>query len=296
MKKYPILLLAVLCLITTQTALATCPSADFSSDCKVNFDDFTIMASGWQTTYDANDLADMTFQWLTEGIIDMVWVYVDEPGSFTGEISKYETTNAQYCQFLNAALASGDITVVGNYVLGASEPYSGFVYYDLASSGTTNYGATNGGATRINYNGNSFSVDNGFDNHPVTCVNLYGATAFCNYYGYRLPTSIEWQHVANFDGSYGYGCGPTIDTSIANYRESTHPDGTTVVGSFGTYGYGLCDMAGNAWEWTSTPWSSSLQVLHGGSWVHPYSSCAVWTIGNLYPSSRGSALGFRAWR
>ena len=47
-------------------AVAACPSADFSGDFKVNLDDFTIMASGWLTTYDANDLADMASEWLID--------------------------------------------------------------------------------------------------------------------------------------------------------------------------------------------------------------------------------------
>ena len=53
----------------------------------------------------------------------MTWVPIDDPGvygheGFTGEMSQYETTNAQYCDYLNAALASGDITVSGSYVVG----------------------------------------------------------------------------------------------------------------------------------------------------------------------------------
>jgi formylglycine-generating enzyme required for sulfatase activity len=80
----------------------------------------------------------------------------------------------------------------------------------------------------------------------------HGATAFCNYYGYRLPTEWEWQAVADYDGSFTHGCGTSINNSIANYYYSTHPNGTTIVGAFGAYGYGMCDMAGNVLEWTST--------------------------------------------
>ena len=206
---------------------------------------------------------------------DMVWVYINDPGvsgheGFTGYMSKYETTNAQYCQFLNAALASGDITVDGNDVIGASGSNSGedFVsqlYYDGDGPGWN----PNGGAARINYSGGVFSVDNGFENHPVSYVSWYGATAFCNYYGYRLPTEWEWQAVADYDGSFTYGCGTSINNSIANYAGSTHPyDDTAVVGSFGTYGYGVCDLAGNVWEWTSSCYYSDCsygyRVLRGG--------------------------------
>lgn len=57
-------LLAV-ALVFCGSVWAGCPSADWSGDCKVDFDDFAIMASGWLTTYDANDLEDMALQWLS---------------------------------------------------------------------------------------------------------------------------------------------------------------------------------------------------------------------------------------
>jgi len=236
----------------------------------------------------------------------MVWVYINDPGvsgheGFTGEMSKYETTNSQYCQFLNAALAFGDITVSGNNVLGASgsnsgEDFVGQVYYNLAGPGYTDYGATNGGATRIHYSGGVFSVDSGFENHPVTYVSWYGATAFCNYYGYRLPTEWEWQAVDDFNGSYTYGCGTSINNSIANYVDSIHPDGTTIVGAFGTYGYGLCDMAGNVWEWTSSLWDSPQYALRGGCWSYPDYGCSVSFRYNCVPGYESFGFGFRVCR
>jgi hypothetical protein len=206
----------------------------------------------------------------------MVWVHINDPGvsgheRFDGYMSKYETTNAQYCQFLNAAKASGDITVSGSTVYGANGSNSGadFVgqlYYNLAGPGETFFRATHGGAARIHYSGGAFHVDPGFENHPVTYVSWYGATAFCNYYGYRLPTEWEWQAVADYNGSYIYGCGTSIDPSKANYNPSTHPDGTTEVGAFGAYGYGICDMAGNVWEWTSSSRGADYRVYCGGCW------------------------------
>ena len=88
----------------------------------------------------------------------MEWVDVDDPGvpghePFNGYMSKYETTNAQYCEFLIAAKISGDIVVDGDYVKGAiGTDFVGQVYYNLSGSGLSGYGAINGGAARINFN------------------------------------------------------------------------------------------------------------------------------------------------
>jgi formylglycine-generating enzyme required for sulfatase activity len=244
-----------------------------------------------------------------EGPAGMVWVYINDHGvsgheGFTGEMSKYETTNAQYCQFLNAALASGDITVSGGTVWGANGSNGGadFVgrpYYGLSGIGHVD-GGVYGGPSRINYAGSSFTVDSGFENHPVTQVSWYGATAFCNYYGYRLPTEWEWQAVADFNGSFIYGCGTTLNNSIANYSGSIHPYGLTDVGAFGTYGYGMCDMAGNAWEWTSSlydPFFNDDVVVRGGGWSNSYIDCTVLIHQNGgNPGLKWHSGGFRVCR
>lgn len=153
------------------------------------------------------------------------------------------------------------------------------------------------GAARINYNGGVFSVDSGFENHPITYASWYGATAFCNYYGYRLPTEWEWQAVADYTGSFVYGCGTDINNSIANYYSSTHPDGTTTVGAFGAYGYGMCDMAGNVCEWTSSLLDLfSGYAICGGRWFDNSSGCSVRVRFYCYPDSPGYELGFRVCR
>jgi len=237
-------------------------------------------------------------------VTSMAWVSINDPGvsgheGFTGEMSKYETTNAQYCQFLNAALASGDIIIDGNSVMGANGSNNGAdfvdqVYYNLAGYGT-GYGATNGGAARIHYIEGSFTTDSGFEKHPVSWVSWYGSTAFCNYFGWRLPTEWEWQAVADYTGSFIYGCGMTITTSMANYRYSSHPNGTTVVGTFGTYGYGMCDMAGNLWEWTSSIMWTGYRVIRGGGWAHD-DSCYCSEPGNYNLSYTRYHVGFRVCR
>ncbi|MEN6308161.1 MAG: SUMF1/EgtB/PvdO family nonheme iron enzyme [Anaerohalosphaeraceae bacterium] len=282
------------------SCFAACPSADLTGDCYVDMADLAVLAS----------------QWLTEGIPDddMVWVAINDPGvdetgdgipdheGFVGSMSKYETTNAQYCAFLNAALASGDITYSGGIVKGAngSNPGQDFtlaVYYKTTDTGLSlpGSGVVNGGASRIHYNAGVFSVDSGFENHPVTAVSWFGATAFCNYYGWRLPTEWEWQAAADYDGTYTYGYGPTRDATKLNCNETIHPDGTTVVGTFGVYGYGLADITGNLWEFTSSE-NGLKRVLRAGGWLNTTVICNVAERLSANPEGTHYDYGFRVCR
>lgn len=303
MKSYTTFIVTVLlvsCL--SLSCFAECPSADLTGDCRVDLKDFAVLADGWMDVYDFDDLASLVSQWLTEGIPepDITWVTISEAG-FVGEMSKYETTNAQYCEFLNSALASGDIIVSGNTVYGANgsnagTDFAGKVYYQLDGIGYDFDGAVNGGAARINYDGSSFTVASGMGNHPVNYVSWYGATAFCNYYGLRLPAKGEWNAVADYNGSYKYGCGITIDITKANYRGSTHPHGTTEVGAFGEFGYGMCDMAGNVFEWVSEfSIDADAGAYRGGSW-NLFSSYCLLTYESYYPALGSHNVGFRVCR
>ena len=297
MMRQLIIVTAILCI--SSSLWAACPSMDVAGDdCRVDLADFAVFAS----------------QWLTEGTLPpaMTWVTITDPGvagyeRFYGQMSKYETTNAQYAQYLNQALASGDVSVdvyevapnlFWDVVVGNTGPYSGQLYYSLDGPGLHTDGVSGGGASRINFSGGTFTVEASFEDHPVTYVSWYGAMAFAHYYGWRLPTEWEWQAVADFDGSYTYGCGTTIDNDRANYRGSTHPDGTTPVGAFGTYGYGMADMAGNIREWTSSLYSpdESERVLRGGSWSSYDSYCSVTYRGSNQPHGMYYYAGFRVCR
>ncbi|NQV32574.1 MAG: SUMF1/EgtB/PvdO family nonheme iron enzyme, partial [Phycisphaeraceae bacterium] len=137
-------------------------------------------------------------------------------------------------------------------------------------------------------------------NHPVVEVSWYGATAFGIYYGYQLPTSEQWEAVADYDGTFTYGCGPSIDPNDANYGDAnplgltSHPY-TSPVGYYPAFGYGLCDMAGNVWEWTSTV-SGSFLIVHSGDWGSLGVFSTVTSTSAHTPVYTASGVGFRVYR
>jgi formylglycine-generating enzyme required for sulfatase activity len=101
-------------------------------------------------------------------------------------------------------------------------------------------------------------------NHPVVHVAYEDAEAYAAWAGKDLPTEAEWEYAARggLDGAdYCWGDDFTPGGRImANTWQGAFPHenamldgfaGTSPVGAFPTNGYGLCDMAGNVWEWTS---------------------------------------------
>jgi formylglycine-generating enzyme required for sulfatase activity len=281
---------AVLCF--KGVTIAVCPTADLTGDCKVNMGDFAVLAGQWLNGSDIPELEEMAGQWLSVGMPEpaLTWVTIAETG-FTGQMSKYETTNAQYCLFLNAALATGDVIVSSNLVKGANGTNNGmdFVGSDYYNTTGTGYGAD----ARISYSGGVFTVAAGYENYPVNYVSCSGAKAFCGYYGWLLPTLAQWQAVADYNGTYTYGCGTTIDTTRANYNY--YVGTTSAVGSYTAFGYGMCDMAGNVFEWTNTNYLNNAFCM-GGGLNSAAANCKISKLLEIDRAAMAFSVGFRVCR
>jgi sulfatase modifying factor 1 len=104
----------------------------------------------------------------------------------------------------------------------------------------------------------------GLEEHPVVHVAFEDAAAYAGWAGKELPTEAEWEFAARggLDGAeYTWGNDFKLGGKLmANTWQGRFPfenlleDGfewTAPVGSFPPNGYGLYDMAGNVWEWTT---------------------------------------------
>ena len=158
------------------------------------------------------------------------------------------------------------------------------------------------------------------DDEPVVHVALEDAEAFAAWVGGRLPSEAEWEHAARgglVGARYAWGDEerPGPGDVLANHWQGAFPQqnlaldgfaGLAPVASFPPNGFGLFDVAGNAWEWTADAWTAdhrpgrpgdpSANAIRGGSYL-----CAPSYCDRYRPSARtrgardtgSSHLGFR---
>ncbi|MBM3738171.1 MAG: formylglycine-generating enzyme family protein [Acidobacteria bacterium] len=149
----------------------------------------------------------------------------------------------------------------------------------------------------------------GKDSHPVADVSWHDATAYCAALGKRLPTEAEWERSSRglADGrKYPWG---DREPSAADARFDGL-DGPVPVCSKPRNAFGLCDMAGNVWEWNADwygrdyyseapdqnppgPAAGSYRVIRGGSWfdVSKFLVCSYRSWAR--PAERSPNIGFR---
>ncbi len=158
-------------------------------------------------------------------------------------------------------------------------------------------------------------VPRGRDHHPVVRVSWYDAVAYCEWLSgvtgkpYRLPTEAEWEKGARGTDGRIYPWGDEWDPSCCNSKEGGREDAMPV-GAYpsGASPYGLMDMAGNVWEWTSSlhgrypyraddgredPSSPDARVLRGGSWLDHADSARCAARRSYIPAYHSRIHGFR---
>lgn len=208
-------------------------------------------------------------------------------------IERYPVTNAAFAEFVDAT----------GYVTVAERPLDPALYPGVAAEdllpgalifrptpGPVNLGDWRqwwdwapGAYWRRPYGAGSDVA--GREDHPVVQIAYPDAAAYAAWVGRRLPTEAEWEYAARAGSvtAYAWGDEPTVDDRLmANTWQGNFPYrnegaqgvgtsrwvGTSPVGTFPPNDFGLFDMIGNAWEWTTTLYSERGHVMDA-----PPSSC-----------------------
>ncbi|MCK5076879.1 MAG: SUMF1/EgtB/PvdO family nonheme iron enzyme [Calditrichia bacterium] len=287
-----------------------------------------IMVSCGQNTTSTKDLQ---VKFINTGVNPDTWVLIPAGEFYKGlhnhetmieyeyEIMQTDVTNAQYVKYLNSALELGKIKIVNNKVMGYyhGEKFDNFKHEFKIAAGDWLHLPLDEPGMRIIFKVNTFSVLPGFENHPVTNITWFGAKAYCDFNGYRLPTEEEWEKAARGNDKRSFPWGDEIYPNITNYYSSSNVIAklfakkvyTTPVGYYngksyagfetknGANHYGLYDMAGNVWQWMGDVREHThLRYMRGGSRTDHTPNLRIWTSNSAGPDYASPSVGFRCVR
>jgi formylglycine-generating enzyme required for sulfatase activity len=158
--------------------------------------------------------------------------------------------------------------------------------------------------------------DPAYDGHAAVAVSWWSAYAFARSEGKRLPSSLEWEGAARgFDGRL-FPWGDEVDFSMVNCADSwsDHPlityaawreernrgrlaealPGPVDAHPGNTSPFGVRELGGNVWEWTSTVLEDLNEaVVCGGSFDNPYRAVQASSKGTYRRRGASNVVGFR---
>lgn len=214
-------------------------------------------------------------------------------------VGKYEVTNAQFAAFLNDVFGPEEAADTEDIVwLDLDFPYS-----------------------RIKRTGqNTYTVQGGYENHPVVGIGWHGALAYCFWLTdktlipFRLPTEAEWEYACRAGTETEFSFDETRDhfEEYGWFQSNAGETGPREVGRKRPNPFDLFDMHGNMREWCLDGWSDnyadipedgtavrsvndSALVVRGGSWKKPVEDAQSANRNNSEPGPGPTTqdIGFR---
>ncbi|MDH7444071.1 formylglycine-generating enzyme family protein [Aquimarina sp. 2201CG14-23] len=167
------------------------------------------------------------------------------------------------------------------------------------------------------------------ENHSVVHIAYEDALAYCKWAGRELPTEAQWEYAATGGQEltiFTWGNDPDILNKSANTYTGNFPIkndkidgffGSAPVASYVHNAFGIYDMAGNVWEWTSDWYvpeyyttikkdtlynpkgaagGSKEKVIKGGSFLCNASYCASYRISSRMGNSLDSSSEHKGFR
>ena len=197
-------------------------------------------------------------------------------------MSKYEITNREFAEFLNAKGNRFEQNVLWINTDGN--------WRDLRC--------------RIYEKNGKFFVEKGYEDYPVNFVSWYGANAYCKWKGGRLPTEAEWEYVAK------KFAGDSDSLSVTAWHSGNAKAKIHRVGAGKANRIGIYDLQGNLWEWcadwydynfyTKSPKKNPVntkvndyKVIRGGSWANEKEMLNPSNRNAIKPNINKINIGFR---